>query len=315
MKKNVKLIPIMIIALLLLTISSVFAADKTLVLETDSDKISQGEETPIVLSIDESNQKELGVISGTIKLSENLELTKYEGLNGWKITFNSQTGEFKALKEEGAKSDEVLSIIVKTKQTAQAGSTESVTIENLNVTTTEYEKTEQETLKSNFTVEASRGPDEIVMTELEVITPPTKTKYNAGEKFDPTGMVVIVRYSDGTSKVISEYSILPTAELTANDSKVTISYTEDGDTKTVDYKITVASGAKDAPGEDNSKGGTTGGDNTTGGSSTTDTKTDNSKANKAITNAGLQNIIVPALVVIIIVSAIGYTQYKKYKNI
>lgn len=315
MKKNVKLIPIIIIALLLFAMSSVFAADKTLVLETDSDKISQGEETPIVLSIDESNQKELGVISGTIKLSENLELTKCEGLNGWKVTLNSQTGEFKALKEEGAKAEEILNLTVKAKQTAQADSTESVTIESLNVTTIEYEKSEQETLKANFTVEAETETDEITMTGLEIATPPTKTQYNVGEKFDATGMVVIVRYSDGTKKTIKDYTVLPATALTANDTKVSIYYTEGEVTKSADQKITVSSGVKDAPGEDNSKGGTTGGDNTTGGSSTTDTKTDNSKANKAITNAGLQNIIVPALVVIIIVSAIGYTQYKKYKNI
>ena len=39
-------------------------------------------------------------------------------------------------------------------------------------------------------VEGSGTAADKVVTKLEITTPPTKTKYIAGEKFDPAGMVV-----------------------------------------------------------------------------------------------------------------------------
>lgn len=38
---------------------------------------------------------------------------------------------------------------------------------------------------------------------IEITTPPTKTVYNAGDKFEPKGMVVTAHYTDGTTAVLS----------------------------------------------------------------------------------------------------------------
>ena len=66
-----------------------------------------------------------------------------------------------------------------------------------------------------------------------------KNSYIAGETFDKTGMTVTAKYSDGTSKEVTDYTISPEGALGTEDSKVTVSYTEDGVTKTADVAITV----------------------------------------------------------------------------
>ena len=56
---------------------------------------------------------------------------------------------------------------------------------------------------------------------IKVTTPPTKTDYLEGEKFDPTGMVVEIVYDDGTTSAINGY-IYPTSKLTAGQNEVYI---------------------------------------------------------------------------------------------
>lgn len=74
---------------------------------------------------------------------------------------------------------------------------------------------------------------------LEITTPPTKTIYTTGSAFNPAGMVVTVRYSNGKSKVITNYTIVNGSSLTADQTSVTISYTELGETVTTTQPITM----------------------------------------------------------------------------
>ncbi len=59
----------------------------------------------------------------------------------------------------------------------------------------------------------------IVIEEL-----PTKTKYVAGEKFDPTGMKVVAMMNDSTKKVVTDYDYDKKDALTTKDTVVTITY-------------------------------------------------------------------------------------------
>lgn len=82
---------------------------------------------------------------------------------------------------------------------------------------------------------------------IEITTPPTKTEYRGGDKFDPTGMVVTAVYKDGTSEPITNYSIFHGDKLTKGQEYVTIQY-DDGSGNSgikVDQKITV--GAYEGP--------------------------------------------------------------------
>lgn len=64
--------------------------------------------------------------------------------------------------------------------------------------------------------------------EIKITTPPTKTKYTAGEDFDPTGMVVMAVYDDNSKAVLPEtgYTIFRGTGLTKGQTDVTIQYND-----------------------------------------------------------------------------------------
>ncbi len=74
------------------------------------------------------------------------------------------------------------------------------------------------------------GKPEVVKTvkSIEITTPPTKTVYNAGDKFDPTGMVVTAVYDDNSKAVLPEtgYTIFRGTGLTKGQTDVTIQYND-----------------------------------------------------------------------------------------
>lgn len=73
------------------------------------------------------------------------------------------------------------------------------------------------------------GKPEVVkkVDHIEITTPPTKTVYNAGDKFDPKGMVVTAVYEGGTSEPITNYIIFRGDKLVQGQADVTIQY-DDG---------------------------------------------------------------------------------------
>ena len=78
------------------------------------------------------------------------------------------------------------------------------------------------------------------LTKIEITTNPTKTSYAKNHAFDPTGMVVTATFTNGTTEEVSDYTIDKTGLLTVEDTKVTVSYTYEGVTKTADVAITVS---------------------------------------------------------------------------
>ena len=80
---------------------------------------------------------------------------------------------------------------------------------------------------------------EVTLSDIYIETEPTKKVYVEGENFDKTGMKVIARYSDGSTKEITNYEVVDGDNLTAGTASVTIRYTEDGIIKTTTQEITV----------------------------------------------------------------------------
>ena len=75
------------------------------------------------------------------------------------------------------------------------------------------------------------GKPEVVKTvdHIEITTPPDKTEYNAGDKFEPAGMVVTAHYTDGTTADLprDKYAIFcgnNDDKLTQGQTYVTIQY-------------------------------------------------------------------------------------------
>lgn len=75
---------------------------------------------------------------------------------------------------------------------------------------------------------------EVKLTGIEVATQPTKVKYETGDIFDPTGMVVNALYDDGTKKPVTDYTYNKNP-LSEGDKKITISYK--GKTATVNIEV------------------------------------------------------------------------------
>ncbi len=114
---------------------------------------------------------------------------------------------------------------------SEAGSTVTLT-----VTATDGKSTPTSV---TLTLTVSAVQPEKNLTAIAVTNPPSKIVYTVGENFSSAGMVVTAYYSDNTSAAITGYTVSPSGALATSDTSVTISYTEDGVTKTTTQDITM----------------------------------------------------------------------------
>ena len=80
------------------------------------------------------------------------------------------------------------------------------------------------------------GCGDRALSGIEITTPPAKTAYVAGQKFDKTGMVVTAKFDDKTEEAVTEYTVSPDGALALTDTEITVTYND----KTATQKITVA---------------------------------------------------------------------------
>lgn len=78
-----------------------------------------------------------------------------------------------------------------------------------------------------------------VLTGIAITTQPNKTTYAVGGSFDSTGMVVTATYDTGKTKEVTGFTFSPQTFSSAGTKTVTISYTENGVTKTATLSVTV----------------------------------------------------------------------------
>ena len=77
------------------------------------------------------------------------------------------------------------------------------------------------------------------LEEIEITEQPTKTRYVVGESFSTSGMIVCATYQDNSTREINNYTIIDGEELQLNQNSVTVSYKENGITKTSIQNISV----------------------------------------------------------------------------
>ena len=99
-----------------------------------------------------------------------------------------------------------------------------------------------DTISKPFTLNWEIKATAAELTKIIITKAPDKTTYTVGEVFDTTGMEVTAFYSDGSSKPVTGYTVKPSGALTAADTVVIITYTENGITKTESQKIQVNDG-------------------------------------------------------------------------
>ncbi|MBP3255948.1 MAG: bacterial Ig-like domain-containing protein [Clostridia bacterium] len=114
----------------------------------------------------------------------------------------------------------------------------SLTAGQTSITVSYTEGSVTKTAIQNITVNGST-PTTKTLSSIVITKAPTKTTYNEGENFDATGMEVQAKYTDNTSKTITNYTVTDGTKLTKGKISVTISYTEGSVTKTTTQAITV----------------------------------------------------------------------------
>lgn len=85
------------------------------------------------------------------------------------------------------------------------------------------------------------GGGGIKLTDIAVTTPPTKTSYKHGEQFSSEGMTVRATYSNGATKMVTNFTCLPSRALKFTDEKITVVYAENGITRSAEQSISVGS--------------------------------------------------------------------------
>ena len=81
--------------------------------------------------------------------------------------------------------------------------------------------------------------DLMIATGLAVTGAPTKTAYDVGEAFDPTGLSVTVTYADNTTEDVTADCTFSPATMASGTTEVTITYQRAGRTLTATQAVTV----------------------------------------------------------------------------
>lgn len=79
----------------------------------------------------------------------------------------------------------------------------------------------------------------IQLQSVAIKTSPTKTVYTEGEVFSTSGMTLTATYSNGATRVVSGPFSFDNSPLTTSQKSMTVSFTENGVTRSVSVAITV----------------------------------------------------------------------------
>ena len=156
------------------------------------------------------------------------------------------------------------------------------------------------------------------LENIAITKAPTKTAYQVGEKFDKTGMEITANYSDGSKKVVTNYTVTPSTALKTSNTSITISYTENGITKTATQKITVAQvpGSNDNTnqGDNNTNNQEETGKLPTAGDNKTDKK-DETTATGKMPQTGSEQTTIAIIAVLSVVAIAGFIGYRRLSDI
>ena len=96
--------------------------------------------------------------------------------------------------------------------------------------------TEDEVAKTTtYQITVNEPQPVVTLCSIAVTTLPTKTNYTVGETFDSAGLVVTATYSDGSTKVVTDYTLSTPDMSTVGEKTITVTYQE----VTTTFKISV----------------------------------------------------------------------------
>lgn len=157
----------------------------------------------------------------------------------------------------------------------------------------------------------SESRKKVNLESIEITTPPTKVNYTIGELFDNTGMVITAKYSDGSSKVVTNYTYAPQEKLKITDTAITIVYSENNISKEVSQEITViekvGKETNDDKKDDSSK---------EVNQQIKDTeKKDNTTAKGELPKTGEKMEIILVLIAVSVIGVVIYSKYRRVKDV
>lgn len=230
---------------------------------TDSD-VKQGDTITLSIMLENINISEgkggVAGVQGKLSYNENIfEIDKFEATN-WELMSNGKS--FIANSRDGntvVQNLEIGKVTLKVKNDASKGNT---VIKVLDITGSVGEldladmvgKSKELTLHISDNTDENNPSDEKEdkpeikdkeIKKIVILSVPDKTSYIEGEKFDTTGMVVVVVYNDDTSEELKNYSYTPTGKLTVDDRKIIITYQKNDIVKTAELPIEVAKSTQD----------------------------------------------------------------------
>lgn len=230
----------------------VYAKGENLNLDGGEIKVTHEDKTTEIINMNDSevsvtgyNSQTLGKQTLTIKYKEKTTTLEIQVIN--KITsIDIQTNPTKTTYIKG----EVLDLTGgKLQITYEDQTTEIIDMKGANVSVTGFdsqiigEQIITVKYKEKTTTFKIKVKNDLVKIEIE--NKPNKTIYFIGENFEREGMKVIATYEDNTKKEITKYDIVEGDDLTLETEKVTIKYTENEITKTVEQKIKVLDKSKE----------------------------------------------------------------------
>ena len=381
MKKYKLIIVQILIATVLVCTSVYATVNTTISVDPSSATVERGQTVTVTLSIkDVDSSKKVESVEGYINYNKDViepitvdsiqksssntvtigsETLKVEDLTNKSVDSISLTSAYVAFNgnpssnndsrividfENGLSSNtDLLKIDFKVKSNATLGTISQAISYSMFVITAGSEESNEITENIQLTVQGNEPAptEEKVLSEITITSAPAKTIYTEGESFNTSGMVVTAKYSDGTTKNVTNYTVSPNGSLSTSNSYVTIRYEEGNVSKQVTQAITVQAAAQNTNKTTNSTVNNTTSDtvsnnttnkttnstvsNKTTNSTTTNKTTnttksnstsnvDNSTTTKTIPSTGAKIVLLPILTLIIL-AYISYNKYVKYKDI
>ena len=248
MKRNIKvLFTFLLIAIITIAGAKIaYAAEPSLQLNADVTEAKIGD----TISIDVTAKNDNG-IEGLDSILE-YDSTKLEFTNKTDVEdatmsqADGETGDYKLIILVNSASTvtekKLVTLKFKVLDKATVGETLKVTVKNIKMA--DSNENQNEIANQEVSIKVTSGESQEpqptkTLKSIKVTTQPTKKSYTEGDKFDPTGMVIMAEYSDGTTKTITGYTVTNGGKLVSGQTSVTISY-KDGDvTKETTQAITV----------------------------------------------------------------------------
>lgn len=150
----------------------------------------------------------------------------------------------------------------------------------------------------------SESRKKVNLESIEITTPPTKINYTVGELFDSAGMVITAKYSDGSSKVVTNYTYTPQTALKTTDTAITIVYSENNIKRSKSQKIIVVEKVNEEINNDEK--------NAILESIEIE---DSTMAKEELPQTGRKIEIIFALITVIVIGIVIYSKYKRIKDV